>query len=311
MSRKAVALPPNECPIEMPSQPPRLCVFCNAPGGSREHALPRWLALTMGLSNEPTQPGLISSHSGIVLGGNPRATGSLITKEICHTCNTGWMAELEAHVQPFLAPLVSPNRITFGRECLEPLNDVFGLLARWLLKTAVTLERTTPKGQMEKIPLNTASWAKQDQLPPSLKLYAGWIESAGFQYQQGRGFRILNGGIFHGNQIHTESLNLVIQLNHLALHLVNAPGAEWFLPGCSDRHGQDCVPCFIGRGPLPGNLFGSSCLFRSFHEFANAAILWTGSQPQTLDPREELKMQHSLRCLIPTEPLTNNNTEIP
>jgi hypothetical protein len=52
---------------------------------------------------------------------------------ICHTCNTAWMASLERKVRPFLLPMMSGDSVRLDRQKMK-------LLARWCVKTAVTLE---------------------------------------------------------------------------------------------------------------------------------------------------------------------------
>ena len=185
----------------MPEKSGRRCVFCPHPAGSKEHALPDWLAKTMGVENEPSQPGLISAAKGIMPQGSPRATGKLITKGVCQKCNNGWMADLEGAVQPILAPLVAPDQGAFDQDSLEPLAQNLPLLTRWLMKTAVTLSMVAPRGDMGSLPDGAAEWAYHDAVPESCMLYAGWTEDAYFSKMLGRGFRILNGGVFHGNQI--------------------------------------------------------------------------------------------------------------
>lgn len=277
----------------------RQCVFCPQSAGSREHALPDWLARAMRVENDPAQPGLISSTRGIERRGNPRATGKLITKGVCGGCNNGWMCELEGQVRPILGPLVAPDFSLFTHESLEHLGRSLPLLTRWLMKTAVTLSLVAPSGNAGALPEGAAGWAYHDAVPSSCMLYAGWIEDAHFGKSLGRGFRILNGGVFHGNQIHEHSFNFCLQLNHLGLRFVNAPDARWALTECRDSLGRLCSP----RVLIPVGHFDAvstdSILFKNFFEFSKVCVLATGSVPHRLDPEEERKLAESVGRLIP------------
>ena len=253
----------------------------------------------MGVESEPSQPGLISAAKGVEPQGNPRATGKLITKGVCQICNNGWMADLEGAVRPILAHLVAQDFASFDREALEPLAQNLPLLTRWLMKTAVTLSMVAPRGDMGSLPEEAAEWAYRDAVPASCMLYAGWIEDAHFSKMLGRGLRILNGGVFHGNQIHELSFDFRLQLNHLGLRFTNAPDATWALSSCRNSAGDLCSPRIL----IPVGYFDAatndSVLFRNFFDFSKVCILATGTLPDQLDPEEDRKMSESIRRLIP------------
>jgi len=277
----------------------RRCVFCAQPAGSREHALPDWLAKTMGVEKEPSQPGLISAARGVEPQGNTRATGKLITKGVCQNCNNGWMHDLEGAVRPILAPLVTQDFASFNQGALEPLTQNLPLIARWLMKTAVTLSMVTPRGNLGSLPVESAEWAYLDAVPASCMLYAGWIEDAHFSKTLGCGFRMLKDGVFHGNQTHKTSFDFRLQMNHLGLRFVNAPDATWALTSCSNSAGDLCSPQIL----IPHGHFGAatndSNLFRNFFEFSNVCVLATGTLPDKLNAEENYKMSDSIRRLIP------------
>ena len=58
---------------------------------------------------------------------------TLVTRRVCHTCNTGWMAQLEDRARPILMPLIQRRRVTS-----VPGTDAI-LAATWGVKTAMTL----------------------------------------------------------------------------------------------------------------------------------------------------------------------------
>lgn len=277
----------------------RRCVFCTHPAGSREHALPVWLAENMSVESVPSQPGMISAAKGVEVQGNPRATGKLITKGVCQNCNKGWMAALEKAVRPILAPLVRQDFDSFHRDDLEPLTQDLPLLTQWLMKTAVTMSMVSPRGDLSSLPKKAAEWAYHDAVPASCMLYAGWIEDAHFNKMLGRGLRILNDCAFHGNQVHEHSFDFRLQLNHLGLRFVNAPDSTWVLTSCRNSAGEPCSPRIL----IPLGYFdeasSDSVLFRNFSDFSKVCIPATGKLPHQLDPEEDRKMSESIRRLIP------------
>lgn len=277
----------------------RRCVFCNQAAGSREHALPQWLAISMGVQDLPVQPGLITSARGIEPQGNARAAGKLITKGVCSGCNGGWMCDLEGVVKPFLAPLVAIDFEQRTNESLDPLEENFDLLVRWLLKTAVALSLVAPKGEFGTLPQEAPNWAYTNAIPDSFRIYSGWLDHGGFGNTLGRGFRMVNGGRFHGNQVHPQSFDFRIHLNRLAIRLVNAPGATWGLTSCYDRDGKLCSPRILGGDWGFAGAETDSIVFRNFSEFSKVCVLMTGGLTDSLDPEEEHRMAKSIRRLIP------------
>lgn len=253
----------------------------------------------MGVESVPSQPGMISAAKGVEVQGNPRATGKLITKGVCQNCNKGWMADLEKAVRPILAPLVRQDFDSFHRDDLDSLTQNLPLLTRWLMKTAVTMSMVSPRGDLGSLPKKAAEWAYHDAVPASCMLYAGWIEDALFSKMLGRGLRILNGGVFHGNQRHELSFDFRLQLNHLGLRFVNAPDSTWALTGCRNSAGKLCSPRIL----IPVSYFDEtsidSVLFRSFFDFSKVCVLATGGLPNQLNAEEDRKMSESIRRLIP------------
>jgi hypothetical protein len=208
------------------------------------------------------------------------------------------MCDLEGRVSPVLRALVNPSFVAFSREALDPLQKNLPLLTRWLMKTAVTMSLVAPRGQLGSLPASAPRWVYDDAIPSSCMLYAGWIENSSFGKTLGRGFRILNGGVFYENQIHEHSFDFRLQLNHLGLRLVNAPEAVWALTECRNTLGDLCSP----RVLQPSGYFSADCtdsiLFRDFFDFSKVCVLATGSLPDRLDPVEELKMAASLQSRL-------------
>lgn len=255
----------------------RNCVFCDGRAGSKEHALPDWLAKAMGYEDEPVMPFTLGENCGFQAQGDYRAAGKLITKRVCSGCNGGWMCELEAKVKGIIGEWVTPHRADLKRETLTISREELKVLNRWLIKTACCLSHVVPKGDVEKLPSSATSWCKDNTIPESLKVYAAWIKDPVFAMKLSRGFRIFNGGTFHGNQLHRESFDLALQLNHFSIRIANTPEADWTIMGMKNTEGRYCTPNFWSHGIQPPDSDRDSCIFDTFEAFTKVCVVTTGS----------------------------------
>jgi hypothetical protein len=113
----------------------RACVACTVPltndNISREHILPEWLATEVyqrELSvkqyrhNEDTREDeLLRSHD----------LGSFAIKNVCRTCNNGWMSNLEGSAKPILLGLMDMKTSLF-----ELAPNERSVSSAWAIKTA-------------------------------------------------------------------------------------------------------------------------------------------------------------------------------
>jgi hypothetical protein len=283
-------------------------VFCNGPAGSREHALPTWLVEAMQATANPALPFYVGDKTGVELQGNPRATGSLITKRICSTCNSGWMAELEGQTKEILADLVKTDRTDFSRSSLQQLRMHEPTLRRWLVKTAETLSHLASRSGVQQVPPHFAPLVRQDKMPETCLIYAGWLPDVGYNSEIGRGFRAFHNGVFSRNLESPVTFNFSIQLNHLALRIANVPPSklvnpetkekrilesQWMLMTCSNVEERPCSPCFITERTANMEL-PESPLFKSFSDFAKACVVCTGLIPYKFEESQILAAQKSL-----------------
>lgn len=105
------------------------CIFCGGRPTNREHVLARWLSLLVvqpgrRMYVEVDRPGAPTTRR------EPLKVFDLIAKQICASCNAGWMADLEGSVRPLISPMVQGQRVV-----LPP--DAQNQIARWTIKTAV------------------------------------------------------------------------------------------------------------------------------------------------------------------------------
>ncbi len=295
-------------------QTQRTCVFCDAPAGSREHALPTWLVEAMQATAAPALPFHVGDRAGVELQGNPRATSDLVTKRICSSCNSGWMSALESEVKTMLEDLVKPDIKDFSRDTLQRLRQHELTLRRWLVKTAATLSHLASRSGVQQIPPHIASLVWQDKTPETCLIYAGWLPVTGFNSEIGRGFRAFHNGDFSRNLESPDTFNFVIQLNHLALRVANSPpcklvkpdttetrslDSQWMLIPWTNAEGQSCSPCFITRRTIDMEE-SASPVFKDFSEFGKACVVCTGLIPPAFKESEITAPQESLqKCLLP------------
>lgn len=295
-------------PTNMNEQNERKCVFCGATAGSREHALPTWLVEAMQATAAPALPFYVGDQAGVELQGNPRATSNLVTKRICNSCNSGWMSDLERQAKSILKDLVLPDRTCFSRSELQQLRQHEPILRRWLVKTAETLSHMASRSGVQQIPPHIAPLVWQNKTPETCLIYAGWLPEAGYNSVVGRGFRAFHNGQFSRNLKNPETFNFIIQLNHLALRISNAPpcklintetkeartlGSQWMLMTSKNADGQSCSPSFISQTTIDMEE-SDSPVFKDFSEFGKACVVCTGLIPSAFEESEILAAQESL-----------------
>lgn len=116
-------------------EPP--CWFCTATSNpsTNEHVFPRWLQKSLGVERQMVAP--IRLLANMLTIGSQRLEhpiSALTVGNICQNCNSGWMSRLEQ-----VAPEVNTEHQT-GRVSI----DQSKVLARWMTKTAVCLNVSTP-----------------------------------------------------------------------------------------------------------------------------------------------------------------------
>ena len=113
-----------------------MCVFCGRSGPqTKEHVLPAWLK-GMGLDGAPV------SYQAGWLNRLPRALGAgrpfeVTVRDVCATCNSGWMSRLEAQARRILGPLI------LGQSAAVEEADL-GIVAAWTQKTALVAMLVSP-----------------------------------------------------------------------------------------------------------------------------------------------------------------------
>ena len=85
-------------------------------------------------------------------------------KVVCKDCNEGWMNDLEAAAKPILAPMLRGKRVVLD-------TDAQAIVARWLTKTAMVFQRTTPRRPVPE--RHTRYLYDHRRPPPSCQVWIG------------------------------------------------------------------------------------------------------------------------------------------
>jgi hypothetical protein len=184
----------------------------------------------MGIRELGFNPGHYSEDEGLKLRPLIKCE-HLKTKHVCKDCNSGWMSELEGWAQAHFGAFVEPNFQAEELIQLESVRSESNQMVRWLLKTALIIEHALPKGEMTKVVPSLFSVARGTEQATDFHVWAAYIYEQAFTLHLVRGFSVWNGGVFQRYQIHAESMNFGIQLNHLALRLFRCPSARPWVNG--------------------------------------------------------------------------------
>jgi hypothetical protein len=153
----------------------------------------------------------------------PYLLTSFKTRSVCEQCNNGWMGNLESWFDRCLGFLIEPIWPPLTEENISLLKTETTPLALWLIKTAIMVEQGSTVKNV--VPKGLYADTRKGRLPSDVFIMFAHIGTPTLEVRIEKGFRILNGGQFHFNQIHRDGFSFGIQFNHLALRLVVCPNA--------------------------------------------------------------------------------------
>jgi hypothetical protein len=109
------------------------CVGCNEPviGPTREHVLAQWLETEIFIPNATLNQYLRDEDQNENQLLRKHLLNNFVIKNVCHTCNNGWMSEMENRAKPSILALMNGTGTLWD---LPP--DATLALARWAAKTA-------------------------------------------------------------------------------------------------------------------------------------------------------------------------------
>lgn len=158
------------------------CIFCGGFGLTKQHVWPEWIQNVLPRDvKKHTQ--LIMRHSIIQKDnmiiqpefvfkqGHP---GSRKIRNVCCSCNTGWMSRLEEKAKPYLAALMKNEEIILD-------TDIQRIISSWIVMTSIMGEFTDIK--TVSIPTLHRSMLMETEYPPEgWKIWIGWYR--GLEWEQ-------------------------------------------------------------------------------------------------------------------------------
>ena len=255
----------------------RKCLFCDLIADSREHVIPEWLSKRMGIRRLGFHPAYFSENGDFVVRPTIKSE-HFKTRIVCSRCNSGWMSELENWFKSKLGNTVEPRWAPADLTEIETVRADVDSLIRWLLKTAIAFEQAAPRASLDHVNPILYPIAKGDISPQHFHVWAGYILERNFSVYLRRGFPVWNGGVLQPYQIHDESIDFGLQLNHLGLRLIRCPEATAGLKlGTVREDGHFAAPLSLTVStPYP---FPHTHHFPTFSSFAD--VLEVHAKPPT------------------------------
>jgi hypothetical protein len=203
----------------------KTCVFCGEPGGSREHIIATVVQERIQFPAIEVEVG-VREEDGDGEFRPGHGLNEFVTKRVCAACNSGWMSQLEVDFLAAAGHLIEPEWPKLENDFIHEAVRRSNVIARWALKTAITanlagiLRRPIP----DPIPTDL----KLGKLPERLSVKLAHIgKHEPIRIIINRGFWFPDGTTKRWRGATSEkSLDVLFQLNHLAIRVINAPGAE-------------------------------------------------------------------------------------
>jgi hypothetical protein len=138
----------------------RQCIFCGGSPVTKEHIFATWLSPLF-----PAPPGkkMFADYQNYVKGQPPAPSKRRHTlnldmqvKQVCESCNGGWMSDLEVAVMEVLPSICDDSKKSITQ-------DEQTTLANWAVKTAIMIQYT---GQKPFVPLFRRKWVFEHHTPP-------------------------------------------------------------------------------------------------------------------------------------------------
>ncbi|MCP3682534.1 MAG: hypothetical protein GY861_07565 [bacterium] len=137
----------------------RQCIFCGNKPVTNEHVFGTWLSP---LFPAPTAKQMFIDRETFVKGQSTNITRryplniDLQVKQVCSSCNSGWMSNLENEVMAILPEIFNGTKssITYDEQ---------SILASWATKTAITIQYTDKRPL---VPIRRRKWLLNNRTPP-------------------------------------------------------------------------------------------------------------------------------------------------
>jgi hypothetical protein len=143
----------------------RICIFCGRLPLTNEHVIPQWVSKVVARPR-PKQSRQYTVFSGPGEGRLlPAKSNSwqsdilgTMAKQVCSTCNSGWMSQLESAAQPLVTPMLQGI-------ATELTPDAQEVLARWAFKTSSMVQYM--RSPVVPVPSERLDWLRKEAEPPT------------------------------------------------------------------------------------------------------------------------------------------------
>jgi hypothetical protein len=204
----------------------RTCIFCGSAAGSREHVFPEWLNDVFGYDAKESGPATWRmSNAGVQVREFQKPdVATLVTRRICHGCNTGWMAKLEDRARPILMPMIERRTLTSvsGADAI--------LAATWGVKTAMTLATAAATEVDHWFPAgDCAIVCSQDRPPSNYNVFAASLAGPAPAISHAAAMASVDVSTPNDGGIYTYTIQvggLVLQSNRTTTAIPKFPGLD-------------------------------------------------------------------------------------
>jgi hypothetical protein len=159
------------------------------------------------------------------------------------------MNALETYVEDAVGPLIEPSWPPSNPGLLSCVLRGPASMLRWLAKTACMVQES---GILGREVIHDQMMRDVPNLEPKTGIHvlAGFVRQCNLDVRLEKGFRIWEHGNLYPNREHKDGYSFGIQLNHLALRLLVAPGSEvvFVMPYGPSR---GTVPIHLSLGMSP------------------------------------------------------------
>lgn len=149
------------------------CLFCGRRESSNEHILADSVWKRMQAGNSTMNVGIWDGVEEKDFR-NPHRQESFKTRSVCGNCNKGWMSQLEAEFLELVGSLIEPTWPISANELIERALCQSAVLARWAVKTAITVNLAGISKRL--INSQIATDVRANKLPPDLKVLIAFIK---------------------------------------------------------------------------------------------------------------------------------------
>ena len=170
------------------------CIFCGKGGLTKQHVWPDWLRNVVPRLNNTHEQSKIhvltnlmnkSAHISPSLKNYQGHQGVRKIRNVCKTCNGGWMSRLETKAKPLLSSMILQNPVVLEKEAQA-------IIASWVVMTSIVAEFTDQTSMA--IPISHRGIFMKTVSPPSgWKIWIGKYEGEEWiQRYRHHGFNYVN-----------------------------------------------------------------------------------------------------------------------